>query len=382
MNCPGSNILLDTLALPETEEESWTTEGTAMHAAAAACLNDGVDAWEMMHRDFGGVAIDAEMADGVQVYLDYVRPIITQASAHWVEFPISSPVHELFYGTLDFGALALRMSTAPGACPPRFNTNVVRIVDLKGGKGIVVEVEDNPQLKYYAFGLIDAHPEWPDEMPVILAICQPRIDYHPDGMIREWETTVGEIREWVHDTLVPAMQRAQFDRTLDAGSWCRFCPAKLACPLLTSLFKAAATHNPAVIPHLSDENLGRDYQLREAVKFYLTAQEAETQRRMLAGREVPGAKLVRKKSNRILPPAAQKTAVQIFGDAAYKERAVKSPPELEKLGEVAREFVKENAYSPDTGLTVALESDTRPAVKLPRASDTYAEAAAKAGGTT
>src|SRR5262249_15513024 len=154
------------------------------------------------------------------------------ADAYWVEFKISAPnVSEWFYGQLDFGAVG----------------EFVDITDLKMGMGIVVEPDDNPQLKYYAYGLIDANPEWPDDMRVRLRIAQPRIEYHPDGPVREWWTTVGEIRAWVKAELVPAMMRAQIDGSLVAGPWCRFCPAKLACPLLVGLFRAAATAPPASI---------------------------------------------------------------------------------------------------------------------------------------
>jgi hypothetical protein len=374
MNCPGSNLLLKHLDLPESDEPDYRAEGTAMHEAAAECLNEGKDAWEVMFKQYANVEITDDMANAVQVYLDTVRESIAMAPEYWVEFPVSSPIHELFYGTLDFGARVKPPTLWPSG------SGYVDVTDLKGGQGIIVEVEDNPQLKYYAYGLIDAHPEWPDDLEVRLRIVQPRIDYHPDGVIREWWTTVGEIRAWVLEKLVPAMQRAMFDRTLDAGPWCRFCPAKLVCPMLTALFRAAATHNPALIPHLSNENLGRDYNLREAVKFYLKAQEEETQRRLMEGQTVPGTKLVKKKANRILPDAARKEAALVFGDDAWEPRKIKSPPEIEKLGDAAREWVKEHAYAPDTGLTVALESDTRLAVKVTRTSEAYAEAAAKAGG--
>jgi len=379
MNCPGSTLLLNILELPETDEPDYRAEGTAGHEAAAVCLNEVLDAWEVMHRTFSGVVINQELADAIQVYIDYVRGL--NAVEFWVEYSISAPVHEKFYGTLDFGCVVPRVSLEPGACPPRFNTNVVRVVDLKMGKGIVVEVADNPQLKYYAGGLISHHPEWLDDMPVILAICQPRVDWHPDGVIREWETTVGEIRAWLHDELVPAMLRAEYDDELNPGPWCRFCPAKLICPMLTGLARAAALANPKEVPHLTDERLAKDYQYREAIKFYLKAQEDETLRRAMKGATLPGIKLVTKKAFRVYTPQGQKLAPALFGDDAYEDRKLKSPPELEKLGPEAKDFVKEHAYKPDTGLTIALDTDPRQSVKVSTATETFGAALSKLQGT-
>jgi len=363
MHCPGSVALLKELKLPESDEPDYRREGTAMHEAAADCLTNGMDTWEIVGRTYNETVIDEPMATAIQVYLDVVRPIGREATHVYIEAPISSPVHENFYGSVDYGAIA----------PER-----ITVVDLKGGEGIIVDPEENPQIQYYAFGLIDGIERatgttFPDETPVALGIVQPR-GFSNRGPVRFWPTTVGAIKEWVHSELVPAMCATEFDNTLDPGPWCRFCPAKLVCPMMTSLFGAAMRANPDAIVHESDANLGRSYQYVQAVKFYIKALEDETFRRLQEGREVTGTKLVRKKANRVWKDGAADLAKAKFKDQAMTKPELKSPAELEKLSEAAQQFVKSFAYTPDTGLTVALASDPKDEVKVERALDKWAAA--------
>lgn len=363
MNCPGSVTLLKKLTLPESDEPDYRREGTALHEAAAHCLINRLDAWEIIGQTFNDTVIDEAMGNAVQVYVNYVLPFMGDGWQHYVEYGISSPVHDDFYGTCDFGA------TGPDP------TSSIRVVDLKGGEGIMVDAEDNPQLKYYAYGLIGGIERGeslllPASTPVNLAIVQPRITW-TDSPIREWETTVGAIKAWVHDELVPAMNATDIDDRLQAGDWCRFCPAKLACPLLTSLFRAAATHNPKDIVHLDNDSVGRSYQLAASVKHYIKALEDETFRRLNTGQDVLGTKLVNKKANRVWAAEAPKLAVERFGDEAMEPATIKGPAALEKVSPAAAAFVKEHAYTPSTGLTVALATDNRVGVKVPTLQEAF-----------
>lgn len=379
MNCPGSvalisrvKRLLADMGMPEADDEDYKIIGTAQHEAGEHCLRNGLDTWEIVGQVFSTVEITPELADAVQMYLDYVRPFMGDEWKHYIEFPISSPVHPLFFGSLDFGSVLLKTLTR------------IKVVDYKGGEGITVEATENPQLRYYAFGIVDglereSGEEFSDDTPVDIAIVQPRA-FHVDGPIREWTTTVGELKAWVYDVLVPAMEATALDETLDAGPHCRFCPAKLVCPMLTSLFRAACLANPKEVVNYDDVSLARSYRHRAAVKFYLNALEAETFRRLNLGRTegFDGiCKLVPKKSNRVFKPDAKALAEKKFGDKAFTPPAMKSPAELEKLSPAAKAFVKEYAYHPDTGLTVAAWDDAKPAVRVKSSNEAFGAAVAK-----
>ena len=378
MNCAGSVALIKALEIVgESDAPDYQKNGTAAHEAAAACLEAGMDAWEVIGQKFGqDVEVDGEMAVAIQVYLDYVSEISKNATVKMVERRISHPAHPLFYGTVDYGQL----STPDGRefdelCIQHQVTadygDLLDVTDYKHGEGIMVDVWDNPQIMYYAYGLLRQHPT---ATLVRLTICQPR-GFHVEGPIRVWVTTAKYINDWAAEELIPAMHRTEMDHTLDAGPWCRFCPAKLVCPLLTSLFRAACVSDPKEVIQLSDDSLGRSYGYTQAVKFYLKAMEDETFRRLNSGRSVPGTKLVLKRANRVWNPDALALMPAMFGGEHLTEPEVKSPAELEKLSPGAKKFVKEHAYTPQSGLTVALSSDTRCAVTVQSSAEVFKGAA-------
>lgn len=364
MNCPGSAILLRQLSLPETDEPEYRALGLAAHELGAHCLLNATDTWETIGMIFHGQTVDDNMADAVQTYLDYVRPLMI-GTTYFIEQKIGDLAdgprpHPDFYGTTDFGA---------------YSTDVLDVVDYKHGEGIVVEAEENVQMMYYAYGILWkklAHGvQVRSDRIVRLTIVQPRA-FHPDGPIRTWETTAGEIIAWAEEVLLPAMQAAEIDNDFQAGAWCRFCSAKLFCPLLQGLFGAAAKANPEAIPNFSAKRLSLEYQQRDAVKFYMKALEDEVYRRNMIGHTVPGTKLVQKQAKRVWRPEAQKVMVEAFGEDAMTKPELKSPAEMEAIGPVAKKLVKEYAYTPNTGLTVALESDRKLAVKVEKTADIFA----------
>ena len=359
MNCPGSVALLQKLTLPESDEADYRMEGTAAHAVAAHCLLQHLDAWEVIGQVFEKIEVSEDMASAVQVYLDHVRGMGGENAVKYVECKLSAPDHKDFFGTVDYGQYTPE-------------TAVLEIVDYKHGKGITVDVEWNPQVMYYGYMLLLNHPE---ARTVRMTICQPR-GFHPDGPIRTWEISAEALTDWVNTELVPAMNRTELDHDLDAGPWCRFCPAKLVCPLLSSLFGAACTANAQTIVNLSDESLGRSYQYVQAVKFYLKAMEDEAFRRLNTGAEIDGVKLVNKKANRVFKPEALAVFKSRFGDEAFTAPELKSPAEMAKIDATAKELVHEYAYTPNTGVTVALAADKRPGVKVQTSAAAFGDAVA------
>lgn len=348
MNCPGSVTLLQELGEDTSDEFDYRREGIAMHEGAAHALDKNLDAWELVGMEFYNTAMTPELCDPLQTYLDYCRSL---EGNRYVEYGISSPIHPNFYGTLDYGCIG----------------KTIEVVDLKGGQGVMVEIEDNPQLKYYAFGLIDGVERaigtpLMDSLTVGLTICQPR-GFHSDGPVRRWETTVGDIKAWVHGTLVPAMHATEYDKTLQVGEWCRFCPAKLVCPMLTALFQAACLAKADHLPDTSDEALGRNFVLAAGVKHYLKALELEAYNRAMRGHTIPGGKLVHKKANRVWKDGAVEQMKQRFGDDAWNPPEIKTPAQMEKVP-AAKEWVKEFAFTPTSGLNFVLETATGQAVKV------------------
>ncbi len=294
--------------------------------------------------------------DEVQVYLDFARSL---PGHRYVETRVHRPeFHPLFYGTLDFAAVQV-------------TTDVAHFVDYKHGEGVLVEVYRNPQLMYYVYGFIaEDKEEYPDAMEIYVHIVQPR-GAHPDGPIRTWETTAGETRAWAHEVLLPAMQRTVEDRYLSVGEWCRFCPAKAICPAMGSLSDEMTYHRETPLPAMPPALIGELYAKAQIIKMFIKAIEEDTARRVLGGEAVPGVKAVAKKASRVFKEGTP--LVEKFGEAAYAPRELLSPPKIERLPE-GKAFVAEWAYSPQTGLTIALESDKRAAVPVKSGAETFGAA--------
>lgn len=367
MNCSGSAALLRELRFPETDEPEYRALGIAAHEAGEHCLKNGCDTWEIVGSKFHDQEVDGVMADAVQMYLDYVRPLLREPSnSCLIEERIGSDPekrpHPDFYGTVDFSS---------------YGTEWLEIVDYKHGEGIVVDPENNVQLMYYAYGVIWERMNRPrpvnvrSDRPVRLTIVQPRA-FHEDGPIRSWETTAGEIIHWGEHVLIPAMQAAEMDNEFNAGQWCRFCPAKLFCPQLSAVFGAAMKADPKALPSFSAKRLGLEYEGLEAVRFYQKAVEEEIYRRNIIGHTVPGTKLVQKQAKRVFREGAEKLFQDRLGDQAFAPRELRSPAQMEEVSPEAKKLVKEWAYTPNTGLTVALESSRKPAVKVEKSADTFA----------
>jgi len=343
--------------LPETDEPDYRREGTAAHEAIAHCLRNDLDAWEVVDKVFYDTPVSVEMADAIQSYLDTVRPLQTPMAQVFIEYRISSPDHVLFYGTVDHATIA---------------DSLLTVSDFKYGQGVIVEVERNPQIMYYAYGMLQ---NFPDVRRVVMRIVQPR-GFHPDGPVRRWECPAEDIAEWAMRELIPAMERTALDDTLDVGSHCRFCPAKLVCPMLRAIFKASALANPKTIPQLDDGSIARDYPLLQAAKLYIKAAEEETLRRLMAGQMVDNGvvKLVNKKADRVWKPEAAELFKSRFGPKAMTEPELKTPAQMERIDDAAKKMVHEYAYTPQSGYTVAPVSDKRPGVTIQSVTEVFQKA--------
>jgi len=365
MNCPGSVRLPGGAWMEPEEAPEYQTRGTAAHELAAQCLNSSADAWEFMGQKILGVEIDQEIASGVQVYLDEIKRVrawaesISVPTIELVEAHRIAKDHPLCYGTLDFAAIA---------------GSYAYLRDYKNGAGVTVEVEGNPQFLYYAYLLLDAYPQIKG---IQIGVVQPNA-FHPDGPVRVCEVSAPEVLRWARNEMLPALAKAVSEAAeleLLPGEWCRFCPKKLGCPVLHGLYKTAATTDVEKLPQLDTPALGRDYALLPQVKQYIKAVEDEIFRRLNSGEKCEDAKLVYKKTDRVWKPDAESVFIAALGDKAFSQPTLLSPAQMEKAGPDAKDLVREYAYTPVAGLTVALRTDKRSEVTVRTSTEVFGEAA-------
>ena len=398
MPCPGSVAL--SWGVPD-EESEYASVGIAAHALGELCLRSKADAWRCVGFHFDGenilhevggnksyidslVKIDKDMADAVQVYLDVVRstyPDFKLGFSAWVEHEFHCPeIHELCWGKVDFAFLEYQ----PTGVVEQGHIEemvVLHLWDYKHGVGVVVEVVGNPQLMYYACGMLTELNLW-DEVDVLnLHVAQPN-GFHHDGPLRSWSISTDDLWDWMHLTLVPAMDRAMVSRDTASGEHCRFCPARArACPQLLTDFDELEEMlkmftDADAAPKLNNAQVGRFLDLLDVAKIAGNAAGKTGFGFAMAGERVPGRKLVKVKSNRVWKDDAEAELREKFGMKAYmlmhplvlklpaKEATglLKSPSEIDKLPE-GKKMTARYAFKPDKGLTLAREDDARMAVK-------------------
>ena len=350
MNCPGSVGL--SVGVNDEEDDTFSRPGTAAHSLGELCLTGRFEAWQYVGQELEGIPVDKEMADAVQFYLDEVRrchPERNQGDT-WIERRFHCPsIHELFYGTSDLTHVDL-------------GWGILHVWDFKYGAGIVVDVKENPQLMYYACGMLTELELWDTVETVVLHICQPR-GFHHDGQHREWSISTVDLSVWLFSVLVPAMERALVSRDTASGDHCRFCPVRRrACPQLLSDVEEvgaimAKMEKKGGARELTNDELARFFELKLSSRIAFKAAEETIFARLQAGQAIPGTKLASAKANREWKDDAEAALTEQYKDRAF-ERKLKSPAQIEKLPE-GEKFTARYAFKPDAGLVVVPAGDSR-----------------------
>ena len=101
----------------------------------------------------------------------------------------------------------------------------LHIVDFKYGIGVVVEAEDNPQMKLYALGALEIYDSLYDIKEVSMTIFQPRREN-----VSTWTLPVEELKAWAEEELKPKAAKAYEGKgEYIPGPWCTFCRASIRC---------------------------------------------------------------------------------------------------------------------------------------------------------
>lgn len=366
LNCPGSVRMQR--GLPDTSSEA-ADEGTAAHELAEMALKKGTKnvaeyrgmtiRVEESGREF---VVDEEMTDAVQLYVDIIRRDRDEMGSGVkgsVEkmFSLESVNKEL-YGTNDaslaqpFGAL--------------------NVYDLKYGRGVAVEAEDNDQMKIYALGALEEQPLCED---VELIIVQPRCP-HPEGPERRWSITSSDLQTWSQKVLKPGAEKAlREDAPVNAGEWCRFCKAQAICPAIVERAQALASvaFEEPVFPApatMSGDEISKVLAFSKMFSSWATEVQSFARAQMDRGVKVPGYKLVQGRKSRSWADEklAETHMYGQIGDAAYSKPALKSVAQAEKAlkeegydkDEIAHIF--ESLVRVDQSLAMAPETDKRPEV--------------------
>lgn len=353
-NCPGS-VGLSKL-MPPQPSSPYAEEGTLAHAWLEYKLHKSLLAKEI---DKPAGELTDEMEEAIDVAVNYIGDKFMFATEESVliegRFDLSY-IHEGMFGTADFSGL-----TPEGD---------LYVVDYKHGKGVVVDIEDNKQLLFYAVGAVN-HFDVAADVKVTMVIIQPRA---MGKAIKEWTITAGEIHDWTNILIEKAREADQENAQLKAGKWCKWCPAQGKCPAMAKdMFGSVAKIPVSEIKRrelpkpelLSKEDLINIIDKKDIIESWLEACYGYLQGAAVAGETIPGYKLVQRTGHRKW--SNNEEVIKEFGslgDDIYviKPKELKSPAQLEKLKGIDKKSIAALAFTPNLGVTLVPEEDKRAAV--------------------
>lgn len=389
LECPGSVALEQ--QCPDASSQ-FADEGTAAHVLAAAALHSGQsdEARAATHATAAallGGPPDDEMLRHVQTYVDYVRAL-NRPTLIEQRLPIAHITgEEGAHGTADAVVL-----DAPE----------IVVADLKYGRGVRVDAEDNPQLALYACAALDEYGVLGEFDRVRMVIVQPRLEH-----VSEWVLSRDELEAFRARAAIGAQRAtaalqyhanygALHDKYLNPGEeQCRFCRAKAVCPALGAHVLATVSDDfvaldkpvaPQIEPALSraydNAVLGNLLGAIDLIETWCKSVRAKGESELLAGKEVPGWKLVegRRGARRWADDgAAEHMLRDVFRlkvEEVYDLKLI-SPTLAEKLAKTGvigpRQWPKllplitQSEGSP----SVAPESDKRPALVVRATADEF-----------
>lgn len=359
--CAGRLAL--TAHLPETTSEAadW---GTCAHQIAERCLRDGGDAdWFIGTTEKGkkySFEVDEEMADCAQTYVDYVRAVFAtplRDGSLWIEQRFSlADLNPPF----DAGGTGDAVIYLPAE-------KRLEIVDLKGGRGVVVEAMGNPQLRTYALGAMLANKGL-DVERVTVTIVQPRAP-HKSGRIRSETFHVADLVEWTAEMLA-AMKRARAAMDdkgklpeaawaaayLTPGDHCRdtFCKAAGSCPALRQKVEDEVgihfspiddTPNIANAPDSgSPEERARRLDMLDMIEAWVKEVRAHEHRMAEMGQPAPGYGLVEKVGReKFVSTEAEAAAIAAARAAGIADDKVLNAPKAKTPKQIREAFKKAKA---------------------------------------
>ena len=345
INCPGSVALVQ--KMPPQPSNKYADEGTLLHNVIADIVMTDNPPEHYLGTKYEDQVLTQELIDNklkvAMAALDEIDPTKEME----IEAETRVGFGDLLPGVFGSTDLIGRVG------------NRAVVLDWKFGDGVAVEVEENPQLMFYAAASMRTEAaKWAfdgvDEIECV--IVQP-------PQVKRWVTTPKRIAEFELQ-LVQAVKLAQKpDAELKTGDHCRWCAAKPICPQMTGAVDRAlktsieAIDAPALGAYLANADMLEDWikDLRALAHQILDS-----------GASVPGYKLVAKRGTRQWTDEKDVVhwldGVGLENNEIYSKELL-SPAQMEKVLKKRKLALPDDlVVSVSSGTTIASESDPRPAV--------------------
>ena len=341
INCPGSIRLSEQVQQGETS--SYAEEGTLAHAIAEQKLRIAIDKTVKasdLKRLTKDPLYDGEMDEATTFYAGLVMEHYNAAGDE-AELMIEQRVDFSDWVPDGFGTSDAIIT----------NTDTIEVIDLKYGKGVRVDADNNSQMRLYALGAYAMFGALSDFYNVRMTIVQPRLDHISSEVM-----TIKDLLQWAEVVVKPAaLLAASDDAPMAAGDWCRWCPARATCRKRAEANLELARYDFQPGDLLSDIEIADILGKVDELTKWAADIESYALQQALAGTSYDGWKLVEGRSVRKYKDedaVAKALQAEGFNEAMLYERKLLGITAMEKLvgkkklGEVCKDLIEKPAGKP------------------------------------
>ncbi len=337
-------------------------EGTAAHALAEHKLRRAL---KMRSKKPVSKYDSDEMDAYTNDYMEFVLETLTQA-----KLSCPDPL-VLIEQKLDFSKY-VPGGFGTGDCVV-IADGTLHIVDFKYGQGVLVNAEDNPQMKLYALGALELFDAIYDINTVSMTIFQPRREN-----VSTYTVFKEAIYQWAEEILKPTATIAyEGGGEYAPGEWCQFCRAAVKCRARAESKLKLAVLEFALPPLLSDEEIADVLaSIGDLTNWANEIMAYATDTAVNHGKQWPGFKVVEGRSNRKY--SNEESVAEAAKAAGYRDiyrQSLITITEMEKLlgkpkfNEVLGGLIAKPPGKP----TLVPLSDKRPAMNLSSAKNDFTE---------
>ncbi|NCD04355.1 MAG: DUF2800 domain-containing protein, partial [Clostridia bacterium] len=249
----------------------------------------------------------------------------------------------------------------------------LHIVDFKYGMGVLVDAEDNPQMKLYALGALEIYDSLYDIKEISMTIFQPRREN-----VSTWTVPVEELKAWAEEELKPKAAKAyQGEGEYMPGPWCTFCRASSRCRARADENLKLAQMEFKMPPLLTDSEIEEVLTiLPDLTKWANEITVYATDAAVNHGKEWHGFKVVEGRSVRKYKDenaVAEKAVISGYKDI-YRKSLIPMTEMQKLMGKTKFEEILGNLiYKPPGKPTLVPNSDKRPAMNVADAKNEFNE---------
>ena len=249
----------------------------------------------------------------------------------------------------------------------------LHIVDFKYGMGVLVDAEDNPQMKLYALGALEIYDSLYDIKEISMTIFQPRREN-----VSTWTVPVEELKAWAEEELKPKAAKAyQGEGEYMPGPWCTFCRASTRCRARADENLKLAQMEIKMPPLLTDSEIEEVLTiLPDLTKWANEITAYATDAAVNHGKEWHGFKVVEGRSVRKYKDenaVAEKAVISGYKDI-YRKSLIPMTEMQKLMGKTKFEEILGNLiYKPPGKPTLVPNSDKRPAMNVADAKNEFNE---------